>query len=488
MFLLCRSTLFCHIFQKMFKTIEQSTFLNYNVKTGWLIMPNSAGRLNNSELKLKRDTFRTKFGFIWACVGSAVGIGTVWMFPYRLGQYGGAVFLIEYIIFTVLLGLPGVIGEMAFGRAMKSGPIGAFADATKMKFNYSFGKFLGVIPALGALCIAIGYSVVVGWIIRFLASSISGELLQRKDTVVLFANISGDFGNVVSHLVGFLIVFFIMIFGISNGIEKLNKILMPLFFILFMILAIKAAFLPGSFRGYTYLFDFDFAEFLEPQNWIYALGQAFFSLSLAGSGTLIYGSYLKDDEDIIYCAKNVALFDVLAGVIAALAIIPAMFSFGLESQAGPSLLFVAMPQVFAGMPFGRFFEIIFFTAILFAAVTSIINLFEVPIEGLQANLKLPRSLAVTIVIATSAVISLFIENGETVGKWMDIVSMYVITLGTLLAGVMFFWVCGSDFAIENINKGARKKLNSRWFILLSKYVFIIGTLIIFVCGLFFKIS
>ena len=488
MFLLCRSTLFCHIFQKMFKTIEQPTFLNYNVKTGWLIMPNSAGRLNNSGLKLKRDTFRTKFGFIWACVGSAVGIGTVWMFPYRLGQHGGAVFLIEYIIFTVLLGLPGVIGEMAFGRAMKSGPIGAFADATKMKFNYSFGKFLGVIPALGALCIAIGYSVVVGWIIRFLASSISGELLQRKDTVVLFANISGDFGNVVSHLVGFLIVFFIMIFGISNGIEKLNKILMPLFFILFMILAIKAAVLPGSFRGYTYLFDFDFAEFLEPQNWIYALGQAFFSLSLAGSGTLIYGSYLKDDEDIIYCAKNVALFDVLAGVIAALAIIPAMFSFGLESQAGPSLLFVAMPQVFAGMPFGRFFEIIFFTAILFAAVTSIINLFEVPIEGLQANLKLPRSLAVTIVIATSAVISLFIENGETVGKWMDIVSMYVITLGTLLAGVMFFWVCGSDFAIENINKGARKKLNSRWFILLSKYVFIIGTLIIFVCGLFFKIS
>lgn len=451
-------------------------------------MPISENRAKDSTLNAKRDTFRTKFGFIWACVGSAVGIGTVWMFPYRLGQYGGAVFLIEYIIFTVLLGIPGVIGEMAFGRAMKSGPIGAFAGATQKKFNRSFGKFLGVIPVLGALCIAIGYSVVVGWIIRFLASSISGELLQQKDTLALFTNISGDFGNVVSHLAGFLIVFLIMIFGISNGIEKLNKVLMPLFFILFVILAIKAALLPGSFRGYDYLFNFDFAQFLEPQNWIYALGQAFFSLSLAGSGTLIYGSYLKDDEDIIYCAKNVALFDVLAGIIAALAIIPAMFSFGLESQAGPSLLFVAMPQVFAGMPFGRFFEIIFFTAILFAAVTSIINLFEVPIEGLQTNFNLPRNLAVTIVIATSAVISLFIENGETVGKWMDMVSIYAIPLGTLLAGVMFFWVCGSDFALEQINKGAKRKINGSWFVPLAKYVFIIGTIVIFACGIFLNIS
>ncbi len=451
-------------------------------------MPISENRAKDSTLNAKRDTFRTKFGFIWACVGSAVGIGTVWMFPYRLGQYGGAVFLIEYIIFTVLLGIPGVIGEMAFGRAMKSGPIGAFAGATQKKFNRSFGKFLGVIPVLGALCIAIGYSVVVGWIIRFLASSISGELLQQKDTLALFTNISGDFGNVVSHLAGFLIVFLIMIFGISNGIEKLNKVLMPLFFILFVILAIKAALLPGSFRGYDYLFNFDFAQFLEPQNWIYALGQAFFLLSLAGSGTLIYGSYLKDDEDIIYCAKNVALFDVLAGIIAALAIIPAMFSFGLESQAGPSLLFVAMPQVFAGMPFGRFFEIIFFTAILFAAVTSIINLFEVPIEGLQTNFNLPRNLAVTIVIATSAAISLFIENGETVGKWMDMVSIYAIPLGTLLAGVMFFWVCGSDFALEQINKGAKRKINGSWFVPLAKYVFIIGTIVIFVCGIFLNIS
>ncbi len=444
--------------------------------------------LNNQLTKTKsRETFKSKFGFIWSCVGSAVGIGTVWMFPYRLGQYGGAAFFLEYIIFTVLLGFSGVVGEMAFGRAMKSGPVGAFAKATKMRFNNKkIGKFLGAIPVLGSLSIAIGYSVVVGWIIRFLVASVTGEL-SKRNTLTLFSNISGDFSNVICHLVGFLLVIFVMLGGVSNGIEKLNKILMPLFFILFIILATKAASLPDAIKGYTYLFRFNFEQFLQPKNWIYALGQAFFSLSLAGSGMLIYGSYLKDDEDIIYCAKNVVIFDVLAGVIAALAIIPAMFSFGLESQAGPSLLFVAMPQVFAEMPFGIFFEVIFFIAILFAALTSIINLFEVPIEEVQRRLKIPRNSAVMLVLIFSAVVSLFIENGEIVGKWMDIISIYIIPLGALLACVMFFWICGSKFVLEQVNMGAKRKIG-RFFIPLSKYIFTIGTLLIIICGIFFGLS
>ena len=444
--------------------------------------------LNNQSTKTKsRETFKTKFGFIWSCVGSAVGIGTIWMFPYRLGQYGGAVFFLEYILFTILLGFSGVVGEMTFGRAMKSGPVGAFAKATKMRFNNKkIGKLLGAIPVLGSLSIAIGYSVVVGWIIRFLVASVTGEL-SKKDTLTLFSNISGDFSNVICHLAGFLLVILVMVGGVSNGIEKLNKILMPLFFVLFIILAIKAASLPDAVKGYMYLFRFNFEQFLQPKNWIYALGQAFFSLSLAGSGMLIYGSYLKDDEDIIYCAKNVVIFDILAGVIAALAIIPAMFSFGLESQAGPSLLFVAMPQVFAEMPFGIFFEIIFFIAILFAALTSIINLFEVPIEEIQNRLKIPRNLAVMLVLTVSAVISLFIENGEVVGKWMDVISIYIIPFGALLAGVMFFLTCGSEFVLEQVNKGSKRKIG-RFFIPLSKYIFTIGTLLIIICGIFLGLS
>lgn len=444
--------------------------------------------LNSQTKKMNsRETFKSKFGFIWSCVGSAVGIGTIWMFPYRLGQYGGAAFFLEYIIFTILLGFSGVIGEMAFGRAMKSGPVGAFAKATKMKFNNKkIGKYLGAIPVLGALSIAIGYSVVVGWIIRFLVASVSGEVL-KKEVSTLFSGISGDFGNIFCHLVGFLLIILVMVGGVSNGIEKLNKILMPLFFVLFIILAIKAATLPDAIKGYIYLFRLNFEQFLQPKNWIYALGQAFFSLSLAGSGTLIYGSYLKDDENIIYCAKNVVIFDVLAGVIAALAIIPTMFSFGLENQAGPALLFISMPQVFAEMPFGIFFEIIFFIAILFAALTSIVNLFEVPIEEIQNRLKIPRNSAVALVLAVSAIISVFIENGTVVGCWMDVVSIYIIPLGALLAGVMFFWVCGSKFVLEQVNMGRNKKIN-RFFVPLSKYIFTFVTLIVIICGIFFGLS
>lgn len=433
-----------------------------------------------------REAFKTKLGFIWSCVGSAVGVGTVWMFPYRLGQYGGAVFLIEYIIFTLLLGFSGVVGEMAFGRAMKSGPIGAFSKATKMRFNNSWGKFLGLVPAFGSLCIAIGYSVVIGWIIRFLFASVSGELAKQSASV-LFSGISVDFGNIPCHLIGFLIVLSVMIFGISNGIEKLNSIVMPLFFILFIILSVRVAFLPDALKGYTYLFRFNWEQFLLPRIWIYALGQAFFSLSLAGSGTLLYGSYLHDDEDVFYCTGHVVVFDILAGVVAALALIPAMFSFGLESQAGPALLFISMPQVFARMPFGLLLEIAFFVAVLFAAITSMVNLLEVPIEVFQVRFKLSRKCAATVVILASAVVSLLIESGEIVGKWMDIISVYVIPLGALLAGVMFFWICGSDFVLEQVNKG-RKRAVGKWFIPLSKYVFVVGTVIIFLYGIFLDIS
>lgn len=438
--------------------------------------------------KIPRETFNTKFGFIWSCVGSAVGVGTIWMFPYRLGQYGGSEFLIEYIIFTILLGVSGVIGEMAFGRAMRSGPVGAFAKATRDRFNNKkIGKFLGLIPVLGSLCIAIGYSVVIGWIIRFMLSSIGGELL-KKDAQNLFLSISGDFGNIGCHLLGFALILFIMICGVSNGIEKMNKILMPLFFLLFIILVIKVATLPDADKGYNYLFRFDFKQIVQPnKTWIYALGQAFFSLSLAGSGTLIYGSYLKDDEDINYCAKNVVLFDVLAGLIAALAIIPAMFSFKLEAQAGPSLLFIAMPKVFAQIPFGTFFEIIFFIAILFAALTSIINLFEVPIEEFQNRFKVSRNFAVIIVILISAIISLYIENGAVVEKWMDIISIYVVPLGALLAGIMFFWVCDKDFVLTEVNKGSKRK-KGKYFIVVSKYIFPIVTLLVLIFGVFFGLN
>lgn len=434
-----------------------------------------------------RDQFRTKVGFIIACVGSAVGMANIWMFPYRTGAFGGAAFLIPYFIFVVFLGFSGVIGEMAFGRAMQTGPLGAFPKAMEMRFGEKgkkIGTAIGVIPVLGSFGIAIGYSVVVGWVMKYLVKAITGQLTKIEDMGAFFGGITGNFGNVGWHLAGLAITFVIMAFGVTKGIEKMNKIMMPVFFIFFVILAIRVVTLPGASEGFKYLFVPDWDKLWNVNTWVYALGQAFFSLSLAGSGTVVYGSYLKNDVDIVSSAKNVAFFDTLAALIAGMVVIPAVFAFGLDVASGPPLMFITLPVVFQQMPLGGLFAIIFFLAVLFAALTSLMNLFETPVEAIQQKLGVSRKMAVCIVAVIGAAISLFIEEGNAVSNWMDVISIYVIPLGALLAGIMFFWVCPKGFAKEQAELGCEKKLGG-WFEPLTKYVFVGITLVVYVLGIFF---
>lgn len=432
--------------------------------------------------KQKRETFQSGFGFILACVGSAVGMGNIWMFPYRVAQYGGAAFLIPYFIFVFLLGIAGVAGEMAFGRAMKSGPLGAFKKATELRGS-KIGEWIGLIPTLGSLALAIGYSVVVGWIIRYLVSSVTGNILE-VDTAEYFGAICGDFGSLPWHLIGLLLTFLLMVLGVAKGIEKINKIMMPLFFLLFLLLAVRVAFLDGAAEGYAYLFKPVWPQLLNVQTWVYALGQAFFSLSLAGSGTLVYGSYLKNTEDVTACAQNVALFDTIAALLAALVIIPSVFVFGLDLSAGPGLMFITMPKVFQLLPFGHIFGVVFFIAVLFAGVTSLINLFESPIEALQTKFGLSRKWSVAIIAVIGTGIGVLIENGDLVSNWMDVVSIYIIPLGALLAAIMFFWVCPKGFAREQVQLGREKKIADR-FEFLTKYVFVGLTVIVYILGILY---
>lgn len=430
-----------------------------------------------------RDTFNSRLGFILACVGSAVGMANIWLFPYRIGQLGGAAFLIPYILFVVIIGFSGVIGEMAFGRAMGTGPLGAFRKAMEQR-GKKYGEWIGLIPVIGSLGIAIGYAVVVGWILRFLAGALSGSLLNTPDSGQYFGAIAGNLGSWPWHIIGLAITFLIMSLGVAKGIEKVNKVMMPAFFILFIILALRVFTLEGAMEGYRYLFIPKWSYLLDPKTWVYALGQAFFSLSLAGSGTVVYGSYLKKDEDVIYAAKNVAIFDTCAGLLAALVIIPAVFAFGLNPAAGPPLMFITMPEVFKQMPLGQLFAIIFFVAVFFAGLTSLINLFETPIEALQEKFKFSRRNAVAAIALVAVCIGLLIENGDVVGIWMDVVSIYVIPLGALLAGFMFFWVCKGNFAREQVQMGRKKPLG-KWFEPMTKYVFCGLTVIVYILGILY---
>ena len=433
-------------------------------------------------MEKNREIFGSKVGFVFACVGSAVGMGNIWLFPYRVAQYGGAAFLIPYFIFVVVIGIAGVAGEMAFGRAMESGPVGAFEKAGKMRGS-RIGEWLGLIPMLGSLALAIGYSVVVGWIIKYLFGSITGSAFHGESGEY-FTSICGDFGSLPWHLIGLAICFILMALGIVQGVEKMSKIIMPLFFCLFIVLAVRVGFLDGAASGYTYLLKPDWSKLLNPQTWVYALGQAFFSLSLAGSGTLVYGSYLSKSEDVTACAKNVAFFDTLAALLASLVIIPSVFAFGLDLSAGPGLMFITMPKVFQMMPFGQLFMVVFFFSAFLAALTSLVNLFEAPVEALQTKFGLSRKISTGIIAVIGTAVAVIIENGDVVGVWMDVVSIYIIPLGALLAAIMFFWVCPKGFALEQMQIGREKKLGAAMGIL-TKYVFVGLTIIVYILGILY---
>lgn len=420
----------------------------------------------------KRESFRSRWGFILACIGSAVGMGNLWMFPTRVSLYGGGAFIIPYFIFVILIGSTGVIGEMSFGRATRSGPVGAFGAACETKGKRKLGELIGLIPVLGSLAMAIGYTVVLGWIVKYMVGTFTGATLAANDVDgfgAAFGSMASAFGNNGWLLAALAIAIAILMFGVGKGIEKANKIMMPLFFVLFVILGIYIAFQPGAADGYRYIFRIDPEALADPTTWVYALGQAFFSLSIAGNGTLIYGSYLSDEENIPASAARVAFFDTMAAVLAGLVIIPAMATAGSQlDQGGPGLMFIFLPNLFKSMPGGSVVAIVFFVAVFFAGMTSLINLYEAPVATIQEKFGLSRIKACAVIGGFSAVVSICIQG--IVSGWMDVLSIYICPLGAGLAAIMFFWVLGKNYVEEQVNKGRQKPIGNKFFPI-CKYVF-----------------
>ena len=433
----------------------------------------------------KRDGFRSRWGFILACVGSAVGMGNLWRFPMLVSTWGGLTFLIPYFIFVVLIGSTGVIGEMSFGRAAGAGPVGAFGMAAEIRTGKkNWGEAIGVLPILGALALAIGYTCVMGWIFKYTFMGFSGKLFalgQDMDAIGgMFGATASAWGNNLWIVVAVLASFAIMAFGVANGIEKANKVMMPVLFLLLVLLGIYIAFLPGATNGYKYIFTINPAGLADPLLWIYAFGQAFFSLSIAGNGTVIYGSYLSKEENIPMAARNVAFFDTLAALLAAFVIIPAMAAGSAElSSGGPGLMFIYLVNVINGMPGGRLVGLVFFVCVLFAGLTSIINMFEAPVAVLQEKFGMKRIPATALIHGVGCVVALCIQ--AIVSGWMDVVSIYICPLGALLAGILFFWVAGKKFVLENVNLGSGRPIGS-WFYPVAKYIYCALALIALVAG------
>ena len=433
-----------------------------------------------------RDGFKSRTGFVLACIGSAVGMGNIWRFPYMVSEWGGMTFLLPYVLFVILIASTGVIEEMALGRAAKSGPIKAFGKCTEIRTgNKRTGEVIGVVPVLGSLALAIGYTVVVGWIFKYTFFALSGGLFHLGQDVAaiegLFGGTAAAFGNNVWQVIAMLVTAVIMAYGISGGIEKANKIMMPMLFILFVGLGIYIFTLPGSEHGYRYIFTLDPKGLFDPRLWIYAFGQAFFSLSIAGNGTVIYGSYLSEEEDVVSSARNVAFFDTLAALLAAFVIIPGMAAGGAElSSGGPGLMFIYLLNVFNGMPGGKICGMIFYVCVLFAGMSSLVNLYEAPVETLQERCGLKRPVAVAVIAAAGCSVALFIQG--IVSGWMDVVSIYICPLGAGLAGIMFFWVCGKAFVEKQVNTGRETPFTKHYYAI-CKYFYVPVCFIVLILGI-----
>lgn len=451
----------------------------------------------------QRDMFRTRGGFILACIGSAVGMGNIWRFPIMVSQWGGLTFLLPYFLFVVIIALSGVLGEFALGRMTGFGPIGAFGKCTEARGSKNSGRVIGILPVAGSLALAIGYTVVVGWIFKYTFMGISGSLYglgtdqnaiieafsrTAPETASLAQSVStvmqGGLGNTFWLTVGLAVGIVIMIFGISSGIEKVNKFMMPALFLLLLGLAVYVSLLPGSGEGYRYIFALNPAGLKDPKLWIFAFGQAFFSLSVAGNGSVIYGSYLSKDEDLVYSACRVALFDTIAALLAAFVILPAMASGGGDlSRGGPGLMFIWLVNIFNGMPGGRIVGMIFFICVLFAGLSSLVNLYEAPVATLQEVFKLNRLFA-CLLIGTLGCVTAIAIQGIT-GPWMDAVSIYICPLGAALAGFMFFWVCKKETALSAVNIGRSKPVGG-WVVLLGRYLYVPLAIVALIAGAVFQ--
>lgn len=273
----------------------------------------------------------------------------------------------------------------------------------------------------------------------------------------------------------------IMSFGIAKGIERANKILMPILFILLLGLAIYIAMDPKAYSGYKYIFSLDSSYLSDIKLWIFAFGQAFFSLSIAGNGSVIYGSYLPKNEDIPSSAKNIAFFDTLSALLASFVIIPAMAIGNADlTEGGPGLMFMYLVNVFNQIKSGQILMIFFYIAVLFAGFSSIINLYEAPVAYAKEKFNINRKFSAFIINGIGIIVAIFIQ--AIVGPWMDIVSIVIAPLGAFLAGIMFFWVLDKNLAINEVNKGRKKALGS-WFYPIGKYIYCSLSLLALILGI-----
>lgn len=347
-----------------------------------------------------RPEFKTRLGVIAATVGSAVGLGNIWRFPYEAGIHGGGAFLLIYCLFILIIGIPVITAEFIIGRSARANVYGAFKKLPGSKW----WNIIGFIGILSALMILSFYSVVAGWTADYIIRSIqsfSGAVSQAE-LHQMFGAFTASWQSVMWTLIFLGINYFILRRGVQQGIEKMANLMMPLLFVILIIFCVHSIMLPGAREGLTFLFRPDFSQ-LTPSVWLGAMGQSFFSLSI-GLGCLItYSSYFSDKTHLLKSAGTIGLLDTLVAILAGVIIFPAVFSYGESPSAGPKLVFEVLPSIFNNMTLGMVWSTMFFTLLLLASLTSTISMAEIAIAFFAEETGMSRNKATGLTIAIAAV-------------------------------------------------------------------------------------
>ena len=400
----------------------------------------------------RSKSFGSRWGFILASVGSAVGMANVWGFPNKLGSNGGGAFLLVYLFFVIVFSYVGLPAEFAIGRRAGTGTLGAYqyAWATRGEKAGKAGGLLAWLPLAGSLCIAIGYAIIIAYILKAFADSLFGNLMT-VDTAAWFESFSMTSYSVIPYHIIVVVGTLLTLFLGARSIEKTNKIMMPLFFIIFLILAARVAMMPGA--------------------WV------------TGSGMIVYGAYLSKDENVISVSQHTAFFDTIAAVVAAIVIIPACFAYGTDVGAGPSLLFVTLPAILQDVPMGQLFAVILYAAMIFAGVSSLQNMFEAVAESLLHKFpKLSRGAVLILLCVLCLGCGIGMEAIPKWGTWMDWVSIYIIPIGATFGAISWFYVMKKDEIMDAV--GTKSKF---WYAV-GRYLYVPAALILCLVALFMKVA
>lgn len=448
-----------------------------------------------------RENFGSRAAVIMALAGSAIGLGNIWRFPYIVGEYGGAAFILIYIVCSFVLSLPILFSEAVIGRRTHLGTFGAMNALAP----HSKWKWLGLLTVITPLIILSYYSVVGGWAIEYLVRSATFSFTPDKAEAV-----TGMFGEFVSSVRGPVVCLFIFLFltalivflGVKRGIEKFSNISIPILFVLIVAIAIYSVNLPGAGEGVRYLVKPDFSK-LTPDAFLAALGQSFFSLSLGVGTMLTYSSYVSEKENLIASGAGTAVSDLLFAILAGFAIMPAVFSAGIAPSSGPGLVFETLPYIFAKMGGGGqvlscVVAILFFLTIVVAALTSSVSILEVGVAYLVEEKKVPRHKATVVLFFATFAIGVLCSLsfgplsdvrilGESIFNFCDkLCSNYLMTAGALLFSVFVGWRMDKASVRDELTNRGTIKANSKVFpvvYFLIKYAAPISIAVIFITGL-----